>query len=594
MADAKGGGQDGMLDQHWQLVLLCIWFATCAAFLVYRWPAIQWFGLGDTDDNMRLMQVRALLDGQGWFDLRQYRLNPPEGADIHWSRLVDLPIAGLILAFRPLVGGIMAEKIAVSIAPMLPLAIALFGLALVARRLVRPSAYMLCAGIFVSCLTPMTMFMPLRIDHHGWQLAMLTLLLAGLADPLRARGGLTVGAATALSLVIGLETLPWLAVAGAGVALRWILDQNEVARVRFYAIALALGVVLGFAGFASEANRVARCDALTPIWVSVMLLAASGLFAVSLLRLSRAWWRAGVCALLGAVVLGYLVLAWPDCIGRPEQVSPELQRLWLSNVSEARPIYTRNWATIFASSACLIGLAGTLSMVWTRRREADGPAWLTIALMSAGSALLLLWQTRVAPAALLLSIPGATALGWTVIAKVRASGSPVVRVFGTVGAFLLLSGLALQFAGGAMPDRNAASDGMKRVRRANAQCPSLPALAPIARLPKATILTFVDLGPRLITVTHHDAIAGPYHRNGEAILDVHRAFRGSAADALATIRKHGATYVLICPNLSESTLYRVQSPDGFYRRLADGEVPAWLEPVPLPARSPFRLWRVRG
>jgi hypothetical protein len=33
-----------------------------------------------------MMQVRALIKGQDWFDLRQYRLNPPFGADIHWSR----------------------------------------------------------------------------------------------------------------------------------------------------------------------------------------------------------------------------------------------------------------------------------------------------------------------------------------------------------------------------------------------------------------------------------------------------------------------------------------------------------------------------
>ena len=52
--------------------------------------------------------IRALLDGQGWFDLRNYRLNPPGGFDIHWSRLVDLPIAGLILLgavlLHPLLG----------------------------------------------------------------------------------------------------------------------------------------------------------------------------------------------------------------------------------------------------------------------------------------------------------------------------------------------------------------------------------------------------------------------------------------------------------------------------------------------------------
>ena len=34
-----------------------------------RWAAIQGFALGDTDDNMRMMQVRGLLAGQGWYDL---------------------------------------------------------------------------------------------------------------------------------------------------------------------------------------------------------------------------------------------------------------------------------------------------------------------------------------------------------------------------------------------------------------------------------------------------------------------------------------------------------------------------------------------
>ena len=53
--------------------------------------------LGDTDDAMRLVIVRDFLGGQGWFDHAQYRLNVPFGAEMTWSRLVDVPIAGLIL-----------------------------------------------------------------------------------------------------------------------------------------------------------------------------------------------------------------------------------------------------------------------------------------------------------------------------------------------------------------------------------------------------------------------------------------------------------------------------------------------------------------
>ncbi len=47
----------------------------------------------DNDDVMRLIEVRDLLGGQGWFDLMQYRLGLGDGTLMHWSRLIDLPLA---------------------------------------------------------------------------------------------------------------------------------------------------------------------------------------------------------------------------------------------------------------------------------------------------------------------------------------------------------------------------------------------------------------------------------------------------------------------------------------------------------------------
>ena len=105
------------------------------------------------------------------------------------------------------------------------------------------------------------------------------------------------------------------------------------------------------------------------------------------------------------------------------------------------------------------------------------------------------------------------------------------------------------------------------VNIANNRCPTLAALAPVARQPRGMVLTFVDLGPRLITVTHHDAITGPYHRNARQIIDVMRAWRGDEANARATVARYRVDYVLICPNLSESTIYRSEAPRGFYMQL---------------------------
>lgn len=580
------------LARRWKLLLVLLWIVTCGVLLVYRWPQIQWFALGDTDDNMRLMQVRAWLGGQDWYDLRNYRLNPPEGFNIHWSRLVDLPIAVLLLIAKPLVGGAMAEKFAVSIAPMIPLGVVFAGLGLTARRLIAPGAAVLAAGIFVCLVTAMTMFMPLRIDHHGWQLAMLTVVLAGLADGRGMRGGVTVGLASALSLVIGLETLPWLAIAGAAIGLRWV-SNGDAARLRGYAWSLGLGSVAGFFAFASNDNWALRCDALTPVWVSVMVAASLGMWAVSALPARTRAVRLAAAALLGVALLLYFAMAWPDCLGRPEQVSPQLQKLWLDNISEAKPLYTRNGPTILAASALLVGLFGSFWALWANRDNERFGAWATISLMSLGSALMLLWQARAAPTALTFSVPGAAALGWAMLPRLRAHPSVLVRTLGVVAAFLLVSGLWVQLAAGQLPERDQARPGMKRVARANASCPSIPALRPIAMMPKATILTLVDLGPRLVTMTHHNALAGPYHRNGGAILDVHKAWRGSADDARAVMKRHGATLLLICPYLSETTVYRAESPKGFYVELSGGKVPGWLEPVPLPERSPYRMWRLK-
>ena len=102
------------------------------------------------------------------------------------------------------------------------------------------------------------------------------------------------------------------------------------------------------------------------------------------------------------------------------------------------------------------------------------------------------------------------------------------------------------------------------------------------------VFTFVDLGPRLITVTHHNAVTGPYHRNGEQIADVMKAFRGSEAQARTIIAKYRSDYLLICPNMSTATIFRSEAPMGFYGQLVSGKVPEWLTPVSLPGNSPFQ------
>jgi hypothetical protein len=582
-----------IVARHWKWLVLAVWLALCAWFIFTRWGAIQYFSLGDTDDNMRMMQVRGLLHGQDWFDLRQYRLNAPFGANIHWSRLVDLPIAGLILLLRPLIGGAAAERWAIGIAPLIPYLLLLFSVSLTVRRLIDPRAYVVALAALFFAGSTNGMFMPARIDHHGWQLAFLALAVAGIADPRRVRGGLTLGLATALSLTVGLEMLIYLAIAGAAMVLFWIVDPDERSRLGAYAVSLSGGATIGFLGFASYANRAAVCDALSPVWLSDALLGGAMLFALAWLSPGD-WKRRFALALAaGAIVASFHAMMWPHCLHRLEGVSPEVDRLWLSHVREARPIYLHGWriATLTLTLP-IIGAVGWLLLIWSRRADAATLRRVVGAAVPGFAAtVLLFWQTRTGPAAQMLAATGAAALVWVLVPFVWQSKNSLVKVLGVVAIVVTGVGAAVPMVLDQIPAKKRTGREIA-IERANRLCNTLWAYRPIAHLPKGTVFTFVDMGPRLITVTHHNSIAGPYHRNGQQIADVMNAFRGSAEQARVLIGKYRSDYLLTCPNSSTTTIFMAETPNGFYAQLEKGQVPDWLTPIPLPKDSPFRIWKV--
>ncbi len=586
------------IERHWRTVFWLLFAGCCAWFLYHKWGQIRWLALSDTDDNMRLAEVKAWLGGQGWFDLRQHKLAPPQGLNIHWSRIVDLPIAALILIFRPLVGDFTAQQIATTVAPMLALGPALWALILTVRRIVHPRAYPIAFAILMCAQTTLFMWMPLRIDHHGWQLAMLLLVIAGIADPDKRRGGITAGLATSVSFGIGLELIPMMAIAGGSIALRWALDREEATRMRAYAAALGGGCAVAFGGFASYDNRAMVCDVLSPVYLSTLLLTSALLIGLSYVKADARALRFALLAGVGGAIGGFFGLSFPQCLGRPEQISPELEQLWFSHIREVKPITEKPWRDALQTSWLpvigLIGAAFALRRAW---RQPGAPAWATILALSLFSTLGLFWQSRFGPQAQLIGVFGAAALGWAWLPRLLGAGSSLMRVGGTLVVFFILSGQVAQFV--AMIPKTAKEQRRVKVEAKAAnrpgRCNTLPALAELDKLPPATMLTFVDMGPRLITMTRHSAVAGPYHRNAEAILGVHHSFRATSPEvAHRVMRRHGATMLLLCPGMAESTIYRARAPQGFYMQLIDGKVPAWLEPVELPEGSPFRLWKLVG
>ncbi len=143
----------------------------CGAILLWLFYAadISQWRFGDPDDIMRLQEVRDWLGGQSWFDVTQYRIDPPTGLKMHWARLLDVPLGAVILALRPLLGEIEAERAACLLVPLATFAVLALLTAAITRKTLhsRPMA-LLAAGFCATNIGTVYIARPMRIDHHGW------------------------------------------------------------------------------------------------------------------------------------------------------------------------------------------------------------------------------------------------------------------------------------------------------------------------------------------------------------------------------------------------------------------------------------------
>lgn len=145
--------------------------------LIAVWSTGRFF---DTDDALRMVQLRDLLDGQAWSDLMQYRLNAPDGLAMHWSRVTDAPLAAMISFFEALSSDATAERLVRLVWPA-SLLTAWFAALIHAVRTVNGGRGGVAATLIgLGMVVTLGQFEPGRIDHHGAQILLLT-IMAGAA-----------------------------------------------------------------------------------------------------------------------------------------------------------------------------------------------------------------------------------------------------------------------------------------------------------------------------------------------------------------------------------------------------------------------------
>src|SRR4029079_18939514 len=223
-----------------------VWLLVALALLLQFWAQTA-ETLLDTDDATRLAQLRGWLGGQGWFDLHQARMQPPEGYDTHWSRLIDAGLAGLLFLFGQFTDSASAERLMRTWWPLLWLWPTIAGMAAIAWRIAGREAATVALLLALVGVPGYQQFTPGRIDHHNVQIALTMLAVAATVWSDRWRWGATAaGLLTGAALTIGFEAVPYLAACGAAFALRYVLYPETSANLAAYGRWLAASATAGF------------------------------------------------------------------------------------------------------------------------------------------------------------------------------------------------------------------------------------------------------------------------------------------------------------------------------------------------------------
>ena len=543
-----------------------------AAWTWRDWASLRALVLPDTDDMMRLQQIRDWLGGQRFADLSQHRLGAPPGLAMHWSRLPDLVPGAIIAALTPLVGAHGAELTAVILWPGLLFFAALFLTARIARELGGAAIARTAAVVAAVAYPTTTLFVPGRIDHHGFQIVLLLVIVRALVARPGMRAGVVAGLAAAASLVIGVETAPLIAAACAAVGIAWLrVTPGSDQRI----LGLGTGLVAGLLGAAvalrPELWRYPGCDGFTlAAWRAGVI---GGTAAIVMAIAGHKMTKSTPRALIGAVVVAVagigIALVAPQCLSPYGMIDPALATLWLGKVGEAQPLFEAPATIALGYSGLMI--VGIAACVWHVRAMRD-PRWLMLLTVQMAALLLTLLQVRGAYAGAILGAPALAAM----IAAARARGP-----LWLASAWVLSAGMIYPLAAGAaLPHAKAAGSGV------SGSCTDAAALAELAALAPSRLLAPLDLGAYAVGATRLSVVGAPYHRNNRGNLAVYRAFLGSPDAAAAIIQAWDVHYVATCAGA-----FGEARADSLANALSTGRSPLWLTAIPTRNRA-LMLYRV--
>jgi uncharacterized membrane protein YqaE (UPF0057 family) len=293
-------------------------------------------------------------------------------------------------------------------------------------------------------------------------------------------------------------------------------------------------------------------------------------------------------ALVGvAAIAAVMLLFFPDLrYGPLGTVDPLYARIRLNNIVEIQPLLPADWLSSGRLGETLgrvikvVGIAlfavPFLGVLLLRGTGTAWRFWATVAVALLAFLPLAFYQVRWASyTEAFLVWPYAAAVAWALSRLTRTAGRsgvllrPLVILAALFWPLLLAAALpqqAIESAGRACPvDRLAVV---------------LNRAAPAPR----TLLAYADYGSELLYRTPHRVLSIPNHRPQPGFGATWRILTATdEAPARAELTRFGVDWILLCPSATERALFALPGATRptLYQRLADGDVPPWLRPLPL-------------
>jgi hypothetical protein len=308
------------------------------------WP------LNDSDDWLRMAQVRDWMGGASFYDHTVRHTNAPfGGVSIHWTRPMDILLAAVAVLLPAALTLSQKVMIAAAIIPPLLGVITFCALLAAARRAGAPrdSLYLLALiAVFSSSLQ--FHFLPGSADHHALQAALWSLALLYCTRRPRMTDALLAGLFLALSLWVSVEGLLLIGCIYTVFGLYAVLDAT---RIRLFAGLCFSTFFFSLISLLIEVPPSRFFSNVVYDSLSIVHVALLGFIALAVAPLIRLFPRlktpakrivtAGAAVFFVSMAMRIL---FPDFFEEPMETvaGPNLTPYILSKVSEAQPLFKSN------------------------------------------------------------------------------------------------------------------------------------------------------------------------------------------------------------------------------------------------------------